>query len=118
MNANWNRRDFLKKSSAATLAALGWAPFASLLTGCGKGGGIEATADTVILLWMGGGMAHTETFDPKVYTPYEKGMEGKPVLSTFPSFPTALDNIKFSEGLQSIGNVMDKGTLMRSLCSG
>jgi len=115
MNANWNRRDFLKKSSAATLAALAaGAPFASLLTGCGKGSKINATADTVILLWMGGGMAHTETFDPKAYTPYEKGMEGKRVLSTFPSFPTSLDGIKFSEGLQSIGSVMDKGTLIRS----
>lgn len=115
MNANWNRRDFLKKSSVATLAALAaGAPIASLLTGCGKGSKINATADTVILLWMAGGMAHTETFDPKAYTPFEKGMEGKRVLSTFPSFPTTLDGIKFSEGLQSIGNVMDKGTLIRS----
>ena len=26
-----------------------------------------------ILLWMAGGMAQTETFDPKKYTPYEPG---------------------------------------------
>src|SRR5579863_9135131 len=116
MNANWNRRDFLKKSSAATLAALAaGAPIAGLLTGCGKGSKtIQATADTVILLWMAGGMAHTDTFDPKAYTPFEKGMEGNRVLSTFPSLPTALDGIKFSDGLQSIGSVMDKGTLIRS----
>ncbi|MBA4057752.1 MAG: hypothetical protein C0490_23760, partial [Marivirga sp.] len=44
----------------------------------------------------------------------EKGMEGNRVLSTFKSVPTALDGIHFSEGLQSIGNVMDKGTLIRS----
>ncbi len=31
------------------------------------------TADTVIVLWMAGGMAHTETFDPKRYTPFEQG---------------------------------------------
>jgi hypothetical protein len=63
---------------------------------------------------MAGGMAHTETFDPKKYTPFEKGMEGQRVLSTFPSVPTVLDGIHFSEGLQEIGKVMDKGTLIRS----
>ena len=26
---------------------------------------ITPTADTLIILWMAGGMAHTETFDPK-----------------------------------------------------
>ncbi|HRP54927.1 DUF1501 domain-containing protein [Agriterribacter sp.] len=117
MKASWNRREFIKRSSAATLAALAaGAPVASLLTGCGKGKKIAAntSADTVILLWLAGGMAHTETFDPKRYTPYEKGLEGNRVLSTFESFPTALDGIRFSDGLQSIGNVMDKGTLIRS----
>ncbi|HTN05959.1 DUF1501 domain-containing protein [Agriterribacter sp.] len=117
MKANWNRREFIKKSSAATLAALAaGAPVASLLTGCGKGNKIAAntSADTVILLWLAGGMAHTETFDPKRYTPYENGLEGNRVLSTFESFPTVLDGIRFSDGLQSIGSVMDKGTLIRS----
>jgi hypothetical protein len=63
---------------------------------------------------MAGGMAHTETFDPKRYTPFEKGMQGDKVLSTFKSLPTALDGINFSEGLQSIGSVLDRGTLIRS----
>ncbi len=92
---------------------------ASLLSGCKtkKIGQTDGTADTVILLWMAGGMAHTETFDPKRYTPYEKDMEGNRVLSTFKSVPTVLDGIHFSEGLQSIGQVMDKGTLIRSYVS-
>ena len=110
-----SRREFMKRSSASTLAA--WAmsaPVASLLNGCKIGSGRSASADTVILLWMAGGMAHTETFDPKRYTAYEKGMEGNRVLSTFPSMPTALDGISFSEGLQSIGKIIDKGTLIRS----
>ena len=87
---------------------------ASLLSGCKSVGKTDGTADTVILLWMAGGMAHTETFDPKRYTPFEKDMEGNRVLSTFKSMPTALDGIHFSEGLQGIGGVMDKGTLIRS----
>ncbi|MBO0930924.1 DUF1501 domain-containing protein [Fibrella aquatilis] len=114
----WNRREFLQKTSAATLAALAAsAPVANLLSGCSratKQGQTNGTADTVILLWMAGGMAHTETFDPKRYTPFETGMEGNRVLSTFKSAPTVLDGIHFSDGLQRIGNVMDKGTLIRS----
>ena len=113
---NINRREFMKRSSAATLAA--WAmgaPTAHMLSGCVPGRGkMSSSADTVILLWMAGGMAHTETFDPKRYTAFEKGMEGNRVLSTFPSMPTALDGISFSQGLQAIGSVMDKGTVIRS----
>ncbi|MPR35362.1 DUF1501 domain-containing protein [Salmonirosea aquatica] len=115
MKSTWNRREFLQRSSAATLAALAaGAPMASLLSGCKSVGKTDGTADTVILLWMAGGMAHTETFDPKRYTPFEKDMEGNRVLSTFKSLPTVLDGIHFSEGLQGIGSVMDKGTLIRS----
>ncbi|CAM3851571.1 DUF1501 domain-containing protein [Aquirufa aurantiipilula] len=100
----------------ATLAAMGMnSPMASLLAGANNPiAQRAASADTVILLWMAGGMAHTETFDPKRYTPYEKGMEGNRVLSTFKSVPTKLDGIHFSEGLEGIGSVMDKGTLIRS----
>ncbi|TDB60434.1 DUF1501 domain-containing protein [Arundinibacter roseus] len=115
MKNHWNRREFLQRASAATLAALAaGAPVSNLLSGCRKTGQTNGTADTVILLWMAGGMAHTETFDPKRFTPFEKGMEGNRVLSTFKSVPTALDGIHFSEGLESIGKVLDKGTLIRS----
>ncbi len=113
MNLNWNRREFLKKTSAATMAAFAAGIPASMLSSCGKKQ-MKSTADTVILLWMAGGMAHTETFDPKKYAPFSKGMEANFVLSTFKSVPTALDGVSFSEGLQSIGSVMNLGTAIRS----
>jgi hypothetical protein len=78
----------------------------------------KPTADAVILLWMAGGMAHTETFDPKKYTPFEKGLESKAVLSTFPAIDTAVDQIEFSQGLEHLAKVMDRGTLIRSFMSG
>lgn len=113
MNAHWNRRDFLKKTSAATLAALAASsPVAGLISCDSKK--ITSTADSVILLWMAGGMAHTDTFDPKRYTAFEKGMESNSVLSTFKSVPTVLDGIHFSEGLESIGKIINRGTLIRS----
>jgi uncharacterized protein (DUF1501 family) len=106
-----SRRDFLKTASAATLGAL--AAGAPRLFGATTEK-ITPTADTIIVLWMAGGMAHTETFDPKRYAPFEKGMDPKSVLSTFPSVPTALDGVRFSEGLEKMAAVMDRGTLIRS----
>jgi hypothetical protein len=114
----FNRREFLKTASAATLGALAaGAPVAGFLSSCSRDQQkqiLDAKADTVILLWMAGGMAHTDTFDPKRYTPYAKGLESNRVLSTFKSVPTVLDGIHFSEGLESIGQVINKGTLIRS----
>ncbi len=80
--------------------------------------GIASTADTLILLWMAGGMAQTETFDPKPYTPFEPGLDPKGVLSTFKTIDTAVDNIKFSEGLEHIARVMDRGALIRGYQAG
>jgi hypothetical protein len=109
-----DRRQFLKNTSAATIAALGATmPLSGLLSSM-KPFGKQSTADTVILLWMAGGMAHTETFDPKRFTPYATGMKSDDVLSTFKSVPTILDGVHFSEGLESIGSIMDRGTVIRS----
>src|SRR5688572_5758675 len=101
MKKEWNRREFLKKTSAATLAAMAaGAPLTSLLTSCDRGK-IASKADSVILLWMAGGMPHTETFDPKKFTPFTNGMQADSVLSTFQSVPTVVDDLQFSEGLES-----------------
>ncbi len=108
------RRDFLKTASAATLAALaaGAPRFARASEPLEK---ITATADRVIVLWMGGGMAHTETFDPKRYTPYATGLDPNEVLSTFPAIPTNVDGIQFSAGLEHLAQLMDRGTLIRTM---
>ncbi len=113
MKTQTNRRDFLKSASAATLSALSaGAPRAAFANP--NATLHDAKADTVILLWMAGGMAHTETFDPKRYAPYEKGMNPNDVLSTFPSIDTVVDDIKLSKGLEKIGSVMDRGTVLRT----
>jgi len=106
------RRDFMRVSAAATLAALAAGQPRQLWPQGRKK--IEPRADTLILLWMAGGMAQTETFDPKAYTPFERGMESKRVLSTFPSIDTVVDPIKISQGLERIARVMDRAALIRS----
>jgi hypothetical protein len=119
-----SRRDFLKTASAATLSALAGAyPRAVLGDGApspemyGPGANPRPTADAVIVLWMAGGMAHTETFDPKKYTEFRPGLESKAVLSTFPTIDTVVDHIKLSQGLERIAKVMDRATLIRSYCA-
>jgi hypothetical protein len=117
MNA-LSRRDFLKSASAATLSALAAGYPRSVLSAEIAEAKLAAKADTVIVLWMGGGMAHTETFDPKRYKAYEPGMKPNEMLSTFPSIRTAVDNIQFTEGLEKLGRVMDRGTLIRTYTAG
>lgn len=109
------RRDFLRTASAATLGALAAGMPRPLR---GQDEAPAATADTVIVLWMAGGMAHTETFDPKRYTPFAPGLKPEQVLSTFPSIDTAVDPIKISKGLERIASVMDRATLIRTYTAG
>src|SRR5712691_3707816 len=116
---NLNRRDFLRSASAATLSALAAGyPRRLLADETRRAASIQATADTVIVLWMAGGMAHTETFDPKRYTPFAPGTPSNAVLSTFPAIDTAVDGIKISQGLEKIAAVMDRGTLIRTYTAG
>lgn len=104
------RREFLKKTSAASVAALSTA--AGRVT-IGKSSP-AATADTCILIWMAGGMAAPDTFDPKHYEPFEKGLRAEKIISTFPAIDTVVDDIKVTKGLENIARILDRGTLIRS----
>ena len=75
----------------------------------------KATADSIIVIWLPGGVAQTDTWDPKKFTPYSAGMKGADILGTCPSIPTAADGIRLGEGLENIASVMDHGTILRSL---
>jgi Protein of unknown function (DUF1501) len=107
-----SRRGFMGCTAAATLSAL--AGREPLLAAGSLVSAPRATADAVIVLWMAGGMAQTETFDPKRYTPFAPGVPIKDVLSTFPSIPTAVDGIRFTQGLERIASVIDRGAVIRS----
>jgi hypothetical protein len=110
MMTHLNRRDFLRAGVAAGAGA--W--LGGNLRGDDAPKKLEPTADSIILLWMAGGQAATETWDMKKYTPFEKGMESKAVQSTFKSIPTSVDGLEISEGLPNIAQVMDRGTLIKT----
>jgi len=110
--ARVSRRGFMGATAGATLAALaGREPLLAWPQDVPRP---RASADAVIVLWMAGGMAQTETFDPKRYTPFAPGVKVADVLSTFPSIPTAVDGIRFTQGLERIASVIDRGTLIRT----
>lgn len=111
-----DRRSFMASMAAASLAAMA-AGEPRLVLAEEAGEPLkhpEPTADCCILLWMGGGMAAPETFDPKRYAPYEVGLPTEKILSTFPAIDTSLDGVQISEGLEHVARVMDRATLIRS----
>src|SRR5438477_8518410 len=99
------RRDFLRGMSAAALATLA-AGAPRPVIGAEKVEHPKPTADTCILLWMAGGMAAPETFDPKRYTAFEVGVKADSILCTFPAIDTVVDNIKISQGLENVARVL------------
>ena len=106
------RRDFIKQLGLASTAAL--ATNGTQAWGNDVVIHPKAKADSCILIWIAGGMAAPDTFDPKRYLPFEKGLEVNKILSTFPAIDTNVDGIKISQGLENIAQVMDRGTLIRS----
>ena len=101
------RREFLRAMAAAGAATM-IAGEPRLLRADQTGAAIRhpmAKADACILLWMVGGMAAPETFDPKRYLPFEVGLPVEQIMSTFPAIDTVVDNIKISQGLEHIAGV-------------
>ena len=108
------RRDFLKQLAAAGAAAWSTGAPQALWANGTPVTHPPAKADACILLWMAGGMAAPDTFDPKRYLPFEKGLEVARMLSTFPAIDTVVDGVKICQGLEQIAQVMDRATLLRS----
>jgi hypothetical protein len=72
---------------------------------------IDAKADSVIHIFLPGGCAHQETFDPKPFSPVEyRGELG--------SIPTKIDGEKFCQTLPQTAQVADKLTVIRSMTHG
>ena len=71
---------------------------------------IEAKAKSVIHIYLPGGMAHQESFDPKPYSPIEYRGEMKTIKTNTGEV--------FCESLPKLAQVADKITVIRSLTHG
>lgn len=71
----------------------------------------EGVAKSVIQIFLPGGMAHQESWDPKPYAPSEyRGPMG--------TIDTVIKGVKFSEHLKHTAKVADKMTIIRSMAHG
>ncbi len=71
----------------------------------------EGKAKSVIHIFLPGGMAHQESFDPKPYAPVEyRGPLG--------TVKTKLDGVLFSQNLAKTAQIADKITVCRSMSHG
>lgn len=69
-----------------------------------------ATADSCIMLWLGGGACHIDTFDPK-----RQSTGRKDPGSAYPSIPTAVDGVSLCEHMPQLARLMDRAAVIRSL---
>lgn len=70
----------------------------------------KGKADACIFLWLGGGAAHIDTFDPKV-----KGDGKKQAGSYYGAINTAIPNVQISEHLKRSAPLLDRAVLVRNL---
>lgn len=106
-----NRREFMKTGLAAGAAL----SLPGSLRAEAEALRSATGADAMIMIWLPGGIAQTDTWDPKTYTPYEKGMKGSDLLGTCPTIPTSADGIRLGAGLEEMAGVMDRCTILRTL---
>ena len=71
----------------------------------------EGKAKSVIFIFMPGGMAHQETFDPKPYAPIE-------YRGPMNSIATNVDGIRINEMFKNTAKVTDKLAIIRSMTHG
>src|SRR5215475_3658644 len=114
MKSGITRRQFIQTGSLAA-AGLSASRFAFGEEPAKAVAKLVAKADAMIHIWLPGGIAQTDTWDPKKYTPFEKGMKGSELLGTCESIPTSADGISLGKGLDNIAQVMNKGMILRSL---
>jgi hypothetical protein len=99
-----NRRQFLQTTaSGAMLAALPSHLKANTLP--------PGKAQSCIFIWLGGGNAQVDTWDPKALGDPEKRIAG----SAYPAINTAVDGVQVCEHLSQTAQRLDRMTLVRSV---
>jgi uncharacterized protein (DUF1501 family) len=106
-----SRREFLFTGVIGTLGLTMGDFFKLQAAGKASGQPPKATAQSVIQIYLPGGMAAQETFDPKLHAPIE-------YRGPFSPLKTRLDGVHFSEVMTQTAKVADKITVVRSMTHG
>ncbi|MCA9065805.1 MAG: DUF1501 domain-containing protein, partial [Planctomycetaceae bacterium] len=105
--ASWShflcRRDVLRCGSVALAG--------SLLPGLSSAAAVpaskSATADSVIFLWMGGGVTHIDSFDPKPNAPEQ-------IRGTLGTIRTIVPGVQFAEPMMRLAEIANELCVVRS----
>src|SRR5262245_25661249 len=111
-NSKWTRRDFVKTTLGAALASqasrslftfAAEQPESALKYPKGK-------ADACIFIWLGGGAAHIDTWDPKT-----RGDGKKRAGSYYESINTAIPGVQVCQHLKRTAPLLDRCVLIRTI---
>jgi hypothetical protein len=102
----FDRRRFLQ---LAGLGALSWlTPVGQILARAAEKAGEKDQAQSVILLWLGGGPSQLETFDPH---------PGTEIAGDTQAIATAARGIQLAQGFEQLAEQMESVALVRSVMS-
>jgi hypothetical protein len=102
-----SRRDFLRVGSLGLVGLSLPAYLRCQAQAAGRSAGRGPNARSVILVFLGGGLSHHDSFDPKPEAPEE-------VRGKYGTIATAVPGLYISEKLPRMARVMDRLTLVRS----
>jgi hypothetical protein len=102
------RREFLK---VGALSALGLSMTEYFAMGSASAKGLDSgKANSAVLIWLGGGPSHLDTFDLKPNAPVE-------IRGSFKPIKTSASGIEICEHLPQIAKVMNQCAIIRSMTS-
>jgi hypothetical protein len=99
---NISRRAFLSSGAILSIGGLSAASLPNT---------IEAPAKSLIHVYLPGGMAHQESWDPKPFSPLE-------YRGPFSAINTKVSGLQFGESMKDMANVADKITVIHSMTHG
>jgi len=108
-NDSLNRKTVIKNSSLAALASTSLPLYAQAKKEAPKQEAPKAKA--IIHIFLAGGMAAQESWDPKMYAPVE-------YRGPFRTVKTKMPGVHLSENMKNIAKIADKLTICRSMTHG
>ena len=111
MNPPFNSSHFSRRAllRAAGLGGVAWlTPLTHMIGQAQEKEASQASAKSVIILWLAGGASQLETFDPH---------PGKEIAGDTGAIKTSVKGVEIAEGLPQVAEVMEELTLVRSMFS-
>ncbi len=102
-----NRRDVLRVGSVSVAATLVPSALGTVAAANETRAASFGKAKSVVYLWMGGGVTHLESFDPKPEAPEE-------IRGTLEAIDTKLPGVQFAEACPNLAKIADQLAVVRS----